>query len=226
MARSTKFDFGDRPWLLLCEGMSDKEFLHRLQEAHNLCPGKFTIRHPGRESEGGGNGKFGRYLDNALVRPEFREIVSAVLIISDSDDDPHRSFTEIKRALELISFPAPERERTVARKKNYPDVVVMMIPKDSPGSLETLCVEAAYAKWGLKAPLDGYLRATPAAHWGPVKQDKMRLNAMFAATCATKPETTLAYVWQEDEAYHLPLDHAAFSDLVNFLRGFEALIST
>lgn len=211
----------DRPWLLLCEGLSDKQFFHQLIRFHNICVGQFNIYFPGS----GGKEKLARWVSTTRsTRPEFRENVEAVLIVADSDDDADVSFRGIQDGLRDASFPIPDDERTVARKPDYPAVVVLMLPLGEPGNLETLCVRAAYSKWGIRPALEKYVDATPASNWSLGKQSKMRLHAMLAATCASKPETSFAHLWQEQEEFHLPLGDPCFTDLVEFLKNFGSLL--
>lgn len=225
MTRNPTEDF-DRPWLLLCEGLADKKFFHQLISYHSVCLGQFNIYFPDRHGKtGGGKGKFGWYLSLASVSEGFIDNVRTVLIVADNDDDMTVSFTEIQSSLRQASFPAPDSERTVARKKNYPDVVVLMMPSGESGNLETLCLSAAYNKWGLQTALDKYIEATPACKWPISKQSKTRLHAILAATCETKPDTSFAHLWQEQEEFHIPLDDPCFTDLVEFLKNFDDLLS-
>lgn len=217
----------DRPWLLLCEGVSDKRFFDQLIRCHNISPDQFDVYFPSRYGQdGGGRGKFGPWLSTTYETSEsFRENVKAVLIVSDNDDDPAASFAEVQAGSDRAAFGAPNDERIVAQKNDHPFVIVLMIPMDEPGNLETLCVLAAYNKWNLREPLNNYVSATPASDWRLGKQSKMRIQAILAATCETKPDTTLANHWQEREEFHIPLDDPAFNEIVRFLRGFEVLVA-
>lgn len=227
MTRTAETIEFERPWLILCEGDDDKQVIERLIVAHAL-DGRFHVTCPVLPGDRtGGRGKFGRWLSMTRNASEtFRDNVNAVLIISDNDDDPENSFHEIKMGLtKTKGFGVPQTERAVARMPGYPDVVVMMIPGGEPGSVETLCLRAAYNKWPIEAPLDAYVAATPANAWRPGKQSKMRVHALLAATCETKPSATLANHWQERVEFHVPLTDPAFADIVTFLRNFEAMIS-
>ena len=226
MSRTSAETF-ERPWLLLCEGRADKMFFHKLIGHYNIFPGQFTVLFPGQKSrDGGGRGKIGSWLSTIYVASQtFRENVKAVLIVSDNDDDPAASFLEVQAELRKAAFGVPANERTVARNGNQPAIVVLMIPMDEPGNLETLCVRAAHNKWNLQAPLEQYLDATPAATWRPGKQSKMRMQVILAATCETKPDTSLAHHWQEREEFHIPIGDPTFNEIVRFMRGFETLIA-
>lgn len=226
MTRDPTKDF-DRPWLLLCEGLAGKMFFHQLIGYHGVCVDQFNIYFPHRYGEpGGGKGKFGWYLSTASVSEGFIDNVKAVIIVADNDDDVNTSFTEIQSGLRQASFPVPDSERAIARKRDYPDVVVLMIPFGEPGNLETLCLSAAYNKWGLQTALDNYIDASPASSWSVGKQSKTRLHAILAATCETKPDTSFAHLWQEQEEFHIPLDDPCFTDLIEFLKNLDDLLSS
>ena len=147
-----------------------------------------------------------------------------MLIVSDNADDLPASFAEVQAGLRRTSFGVPNNERIVIQNGDCPSVVVLMIPMGEPGNLETLCVRAAYSKWNLQAPLDNYVTATPASTWRLGKQSKMRMQAILAAICETKPDTTLSNHWQEREEFHIPLNDPCFNGIVEFLRGFDALL--
>lgn len=216
-----------RPWLLLCEGEADKRFFDKLTEARNLEP-NFYVQFPDRRGGGtGGRTLFGHYLSTVYATSEsFRSNVKAVLIVSDKDDDAAASFEEVKTQLRNADgFPVPTNEKELARQAGYPDVVVLMIPLDQCGNLETVCLRAAYHKWAFETELNTFTAAVPARNWGISKQSKMRLQTLIAATCKAAPDTSFASHWHHADDYHLPLDHPCFDDLADFLRRFGALIA-
>ena len=217
----------DREWVILCEGEADKRFLDRLIQFHDITPVKFSVHFPSRgDDPTGGRGKFGRWLAAAHETSQsFQDNVGAVLVISDNDDNRAASFGEVAAGLTAGGFPVPQQERVVARQRDYPDIVVLMIPIGENGNLETLCVRAAYSKWDLEGCLDTYVAGTPAAQWRLGKQSKMRMQALLAATCETQPDISLAYVWQQREEFHLPLGDPAFAGIVEFLTDFENLLN-
>ena len=221
-------DTFDRPWLILCEGDGDRRFFNHLIGAHDIGNGQYDVHFPGKESDpSGGRGKFGIWLSLRMETSQtFRENVKAVLIISDNDDDSVASFTEIQAGLRAAGgFGVPEQEHTVVQQPGYPAIVIFMIPPGEHGNLETLCLRAAYRKWPLKEALDVYVGATPANDWRLGKQSKMRMQALLAAICKKKPDTTFSWHWQQPEEYHVPVSDPCFSDVVDFLSNFEALLA-
>lgn len=215
-----------RPWLILCEGEADMAFFTRLLDAHQIDD--FQVAFPGREGDNtGGRGKFGRWLKQAReAGSTFDDTVRAVLVVSDNDADPPKSFSELQSDLRRADgFGVPDREQTVARSPGFPDVVALMVPIGEPGSIETLCVRASYEKWPIQGPLDAFVGATDAAHWEIGKQSKMRMQAILAATCAPKPDVSFLRHWQQNPIHHVPLTSPEFSPIVAFLRGFGALLA-
>jgi hypothetical protein len=218
--------FDRRPWLILCEGETDKRFLDQLI-SNRALPDEFQIRFPSRGTDNrGGRSKFGPWLNAAQAVTGWSDI-RAVLIISDNDDDPPTSFGEVRASLTAGKWPGiPSFERTIAKSPGYPHTVILMLPPaGQQGSLETLCLLAAYFKWqNIQAPLDAFVQSAGVNGWSANKEAKMRLQTVIAATCNARPDAGFAGHWREDVQYHIPLNHAVFNDLATFLRGFRGLI--
>jgi len=214
----------EKPWVLLCEGVGDKRFYQHLFAERQV--GEFFSLHcPSRN--GGGRSEFGRFLDTHSADETFIANVKAVLIISDNDSDPAASFKEVQDELKKAGgFPIPISERTPAKENGKPTVVVMMIPFNAEGNLESLCLASAYHKWPLKEALDDFVKKTPADEWPIGKQAKMRMQTILAANNKKRPDTGFAGHWQSHESLRIPLDHNSFDDLVNFFSDFKSLIES
>jgi hypothetical protein len=201
----------DRPWLLLCEGPGDQRFFERLFETHNIGQ-DFSIRFPHREGKwNGGRSAFGNDLKLISVGQSFIDEVKAILIISDNDSDPAKSFAEVQAELQKAGFGVPPAERIISRKAGYPHVVALMLPIGKLGNLETLCLEAAHSKWGLKAELDTFVASSPAKDWSQGKQSKMRIQTMLAATNSNQPDCGFTGHWKQPAEFQIPLDHPCFN---------------
>ncbi|MEI6135609.1 MAG: DUF3226 domain-containing protein [Desulfomonile sp.] len=217
----------EKSWVLLCEGESDKRFFDRLIQARNIDP-LFYVQFPDQgERVTGGRNKFGRWLEiNRSVSESFRANVKAILIVSDKDDDEAISFNAVKREIEKApGFPVPPLERTVATSDGFPAMVILMIPMEGLGNLETLCLDAAHDKWNLRDELNNLVDASPAAEWGLSKQCKMKLQTILAATCKARPDTSFAQHWCQNAKYRVPLDHRCFDSIADFLRNFDTLVA-
>lgn len=224
--RRTPANTFEWPWLLLCEGESDKRFLDRLIESRGIASEfyvQFPDRHGGNQA---GRSLFGRYLNTVATTSEsFMQNVRAVLVVSDNDDDPDKSLAEVQQQLrDAGGFGVPDDEKIVANAAGFPDTVILMIPFGERGNLETLCLSAAYAKWALEPQLDAFIAGTPAHEWAFGKQSKSRIQVTLAVTCETKPDTSFANHWLEREEFRIPLDHECFNDLVSFLSDFGTLL--
>lgn len=225
MKRNKPFEF-KTPWLILCEGSSDKIFFDGLIAAKGLSS-KFYVQFPDREgSSKGGVSKYENWLRTAYVASSsFKSNVEAVIVVADKDDDADASFREVQRQLQATEgFPIPSSERTLARKENYPAVAILMIPIEELGNLETLCLRSANDKWHLSIASEKFLAASPAANWSISKQSKAKLNAIIAVTCEANPDASLAQHWREHINYHVPRDHECFKAIARFLEEFKNLL--
>lgn len=224
MNDTVKFD--ERPFLLLCEGESDKRFFDHLITSRAKIEKSFQVKFPSRDNDkSGGNSKFGTWLNTAFKVPAFKKNVKAVLVVSDNDSNGMASFEALQRVLTAAQgFPIPRADRTVAKAEGFPSIVIFMLPHGELGSLETLCLGPAYGKWPIEASLNQFFDSSPAKDWNPSKQAKMRLQCMIAANCKQRPEAGFSGLWWQDEEYHLPLGDPAFDDISEFLAGFRALV--
>ena len=216
----------ERPYFLLCEGEGDKRFFDQTLKYLNM-ESLFHVEFPDRRGDlTGGRSKFGATLATRITTsPSFRKNVRAILIVSDSDLDPRRSWKEVMIELEKSGgFPTPTREKELAKKTGFPHVVVLMLPIGNPGNLEAMCLLAAYDKWSLKTAVEDYTAATPAKDWDIGKKSKMQLQVILAATCVARPEAGFVGHWREKSEYHIPIDHACFEQVRDFLAQFPTLV--
>lgn len=225
----------NRPWLLLCEGWSDVRFFEKLFEHHGI--GKdFIIKKPSKPNDPnfGGRECFGEYLDSIATNQTFIDNVEVILVVADSDDDPAANSVkdEIVKANKLANdmdteLPIPTAERTMARATNRgKSIVVLLLPMDSPGNLESLCLTAAYSRWPIETELDEFVSKTPASGWSAGKQAKMRMQTILAANNEKQPDAGFASSWTKKEKYRVPVNHACFDELVSFIRDFLSLVDT
>jgi len=224
MAPSTEPEDFDKPYVLLCEGVGDERFFKKLFEQRGI--GKdFHIRVPFRGE--GGVASFGHELTNISVNEFFLANVKAVLVVGDNDSDMQASFALIQKEItKAQGFGVPDAERTVAKSEgDLPPLVVLMIPLGTTGNLESLCLTAAYSKFGLQQELDAFVATTPAQGWEIGKQAKMRMQTILAATNERRPDAGFAGHWNSADKYRIPVDHECFNDLVTFLADFPVLIA-
>lgn len=208
------------PWLILCEGKGDRKILEQLIDIHSLGA-SYQVRAVH------GKDKFAPMIQNLMVVPDFISNVKALAVVADNDDDSARAFKDIASALSAVGLPVPRSPEIVAndRLKKKATVVYMLPSQGVDGALETLCIEAAYSQWGIKAPIDSFVAGTDAKNWNATKQSKMRMQAIIAATCKCNPDTTLANLFDKHSNYHLNVAHSAFNGLVSFLRNFPSTVT-
>lgn len=217
-----------KEWLIVCEGDADRTFFNELILKRGLPD--FQVRFPGRKGdESGGWTKYGRYLDEIKLNEGFIKNVKAILVVGDNDDDPATRFTEIQEQIRQAGgYGIPDAELRVARSaNNLPDIVIMMLPLNGqPGNLEHCLIPAALSKWpDLEAPLEEYIRCSPASGWPERKKSKTRMQCILAATCRQDPNTSLSWLWGRPDEYHIPLDNACFDEVANILQGFGNIIA-
>jgi len=217
----------NKPWLIACEGPGDKNILDRLVGRAGLGD-HFDVRFPGRELGcGSGRGAIPVWLDLSYsTSPTFRENVKAILVIADNDDDPQKSFDELIagfRKSKDLKLGIPTVAKEVAKAAGFPTFVILMVPDGREGAIESLCLEALFSKHAIQNEVESYVAATPATGWGPTKQSKARLQAAFAGTFESRPEVGLANMHADD--HPLPVNHASFNEIVEFLLKFATLIA-
>src|SRR5713101_7357263 len=95
----TTAPFDERPFVLLCEGDSDKRFFDRLIAKRGI-ENSFQVRFPHRGNDKrAGRSRFGTWIDLAVQSEDFIRNIRAVLVVSDNDDDPQSSLREVQMAM-------------------------------------------------------------------------------------------------------------------------------
>jgi hypothetical protein len=217
-----------KPWIILCEGESDRRFFDLLTKERGLP--KFQVCFPGSAiGEPGGRTKFGKYLAGMKVASEFDKI-EAVLIVADNDDRPRASFTEVRKQIRLAGdYGVPESPLSVVKAEGFSAVVVMMLPFNGAGpirgNLESLCLQATSWQPEIRPHLDRFISGTPASSWTPSKRAKAEAHCIIAATCKPNPEVTFAHHWQQPKQYRVPLTDRCFDQIADFLAAFGRILN-
>ncbi|MBS1718573.1 MAG: hypothetical protein JSS72_12660 [Armatimonadetes bacterium] len=210
---ASKKQMGAQPNILLCEGKTDRHFFERFLEAHKLDE-VFDVHEMeytnGKGKVTKGITALGGWLVSASADPKYRR-KSSILIIVDSDDDPEKAL----RTARSQSVEAGKKTRGLT----LPTQSLASVPRNRPGSLETLCIEALYEKWpDVKQPLEVYASATGVDEWTSLsQQDKMRVHAAIAAKCRGRSNCPLGELLTMGTA-GLDPDHAVFHDLIQLLK--------
>src|SRR5687767_11625091 len=111
--------------IILCEGAADEAFFRKLIEKRKLP--EFRVRYPGdtRQGETGGRKGFATKLRQLRIEREF-DSVSAILIVSDNDEDGALAFGEVQRQIKAAEFEAPTAP--LVSTSSIPAISIMMIP--------------------------------------------------------------------------------------------------
>jgi hypothetical protein len=199
------------PSMIICEGPEDVVLFQTI--ASHLSK-KLHIVHTGSTRRAaGGNTKFGSKLLGLTSATGF-EKVRHLLIVSDSDDDPDRSFAAIRAQINQAGFgPAPTRP--FERGGNGRSVTIVMIPPDGgAGDLEAICSEVARAVHPNAArDVDSAMAFLEKDEWSASRRRKAWLRVFLAANHAD-PFVPLGTAVDDRGARALfPIDHACFARL-------------
>jgi len=212
-----------QPFLLVCEGFGDGEFFRHLCAERQITGFQIENLTSHQKGQPSGNGGFRRYLQGLSGR---KGSPKAVLIVSDSDEEPDKNFDEIKRQIKKANLLAPDNPLEVKRQSAGPALVVMMLPphevgQSAKGSLETLLLASiSHSLPTVASCAEIYRTCVGAADWPTTKADKMKLRAMIAGHWKADPNISLGYALSPPNGI-IPLGHGCFDATADFLRNFE-----
>ncbi len=228
----------EKRFLVLCEGMHDKQFFDYLGQENGFA-GLFQTASCGSIAGVVGHRDGISHLTNALNAlpgvPGFYTQLEAVIIAADNDSDPASAFEQVRlliRAAADISpgkrFEAPAAPLKKAGREPY--VVVLMMPwTGTPGALDSLCHRSASDQRPLIAAAVDRFAATvsvDAAHgWSITKEHKMKLRSLISAAYPTDPYISPAWVWS-DGTDLVPLTNPAFNQVAAFLQNFPTFLAS
>ena len=222
--------------MILCEGPTDKAFLEKLIANRKISP--VLIRFPGdiqpnaQHKKPRGRNAFANHIydmsmDNDSQKPKFGT-VQRLLVVSDNDDDQHKSFGEVLSELQK-AFPDRQLPSAVnERVSGHPALQVAMWPLDgSPGTLETFCVDAAKSacRAETRAAIDTFLAMLPLQDKARIEGNatllaKFQLAGVIAAR-APNPMMWLRNVLA-DHPEIIDLGHSSFNPLADLLNDFAS----
>jgi hypothetical protein len=195
-------------FVMLCEGHGDNEFFKKLIQQYKLPNFDFPfppLTNDGSDAEGRplhSRDGFGNMLEKLAAYFDFNKShpVRGILIAADATDRPKASLTHIRKQIEAVpDFGVPNEQRSLEPSKaGWPAIGIILIPMDSPGGLETLCVAAmSEAFAGELECTEKFLECCPQEPglWGREKADKVRLQCLIAATYKPNPTRSLRYAF-------------------------------
>jgi len=210
--------------LLICEGPEDRLFFHQLIQVRSL-PG-FHIWDTGARTGRGGNSKFDQAIRAFRAsRPKTYGSLRDIIIVADNDETPDANFENVCRQIEGIfgagTAPTAPQRRTLKIK---PAITILMMPwTGRNGHLERLCINSAHdADKKVGVHVNNFMAVLAADKWNNESRvGKAWLRTNLAARCVVDPFVALGHVFEEPKYQTLiPLDHASFKPVADFLASF------
>jgi hypothetical protein len=224
------------PWkieeerIILCEGRRDKLFLEVLIQEHAL-PG-FQVKHAAecnktRENPTGTGGVdgFGRALQSLVAMTGFRHLKGIVIV---TDNDKESSIKELGQKIRKCAKAGKYEYRSTKTANlivvaNTP-VLIVPIPDDTCGNLETLCLPVLYDYWPrAEECVQRFLECTGATKWTKQHQlDKARVRSIISAHYEKEPDMGLGELFKKSNL--LSTRHDCFLQLIKTLSDFDEII--
>ncbi|HUO06398.1 MAG TPA: DUF3226 domain-containing protein [Candidatus Binataceae bacterium] len=214
--------------VIICEGLSDREFFRRFIAARNLPHFDIPFPHdPGDDSIEKQKHIFGgkKRFPNMLRATKAADNIKGVLLVIDSADDPNATLNEARQYIQDAGdYAVPSTFMQLATDGDAaPPVAIATMPPNEPGGLETLCYQAMVRANG---PIGGCIETLCGSanvnSWNPEKQGKARLQCMVAVLNQEDPNKALRYVFTLNPPL-IPLTDSAFDVVEKLLRDFAQL---
>ena len=141
-------------------------------------------------------------------------------MVADNDHRPDTNFQIVRRQIERSLGPSCVPAEPLLTAAGPPRVTVMMLPwRDTPGTLESLCVQSARESEPiLSEHIDTFAAAIGQPEWeSSVRKNKMWLRTSLAAR-HRNPFVFLGKVFREDRGL-IPLSHNSFDTVSSFVSG-------
>ena len=197
-----------QPSLLLVEGSDDDWFFRRMMEKSSTS-GIQIVQYSER-------GTLGDFLaDVLMLNPEFTRL-KAVGVVKDADNSYQQAFQSVGDSLRISGLPVPSDPLTYAEgmlNESAIRVVAYVMPdNNSPGDLETLCLDAVRQSPAMPC-VDRYFSCLRDIDHLPRQESKARLRAFLSAN----PSNPSLLVGQAVAAGVIPWDSPAFDGVHQLL---------
>ncbi len=151
------------------------------------------------------------FLKAFRIAPGFAATVTSLGIVRDAESDPRAAFNSVRSALRNAGLPTPARPGAAA--EGSPRVNVLILPDaNSPGMLETLCLQAVVADPVLPC-VDSFFACMEEKTGSlPINMEKARAHAFLASR--PKPDLLIG---QAANAGYWPWGDPAFDHVKRFL---------
>jgi hypothetical protein len=215
----------ETPLQILCEGADDAEFFARLAHDRNLpeyhaeCP-------KGADQRCIGKGGFARHLELMKQGIPSGVPLRGIIVAADSDEDPHASFEDVQRSIQISGLRVPDQALEImTNHSGFPFIAVMMVPwHDRRGNLERIIFEALSEIVPHLIPsVEQFRDSCGAQNRSESLQAKMLLRCLITVLNPRDPSVTLTNFLKSPEVCPIDYNHAAFSQLANFLTAFSQI---
>ena len=212
-----------KPYLILCEGVSDRAFFRALMKDRNI-QGYQTI-HPVDLGAKRGGHSYWKFSLNQLIGATGFEILKGLIIATDNDNDMTTEFNKVQNALQDVSaFQScvPSKPYEIKRSDSLKLSIMVMPEGGELGSLETLLLSVAEknAPPEIKACIDKYHQCSGYLEFSPSQKAKACLRSYVACRLKKKPEISLVDLWEKDPNI-VPVSDSTFDNIANHLKLFQ-----
>jgi hypothetical protein len=190
------------PHLLLVEGKDDAIFFKSIMEHIGLDEIEiWNIE---------GTSQLRMRLNVLKMDPAFNSNVTSLGIIRDADSDPESALRSVKDALRVSGFAVPDQSFVSAGSR--PTVTFMILPNDSPGMLESVCLKSIESDPAM-ACVDRYFECLKTTcQIEPMNIYKAKVQAFLASRRKVGLDLRRAA-----QAGYWPFDHDTFGPIRSFL---------
>jgi hypothetical protein len=233
-----QLNLGDYHKVIVGEGESDRNFFAAFFRANNIngFGFAFTGMHTTEPYEPSGFGEFVRFLP-ALERLRGFVDLTDLILVCDSGNDPNQRLRLLRRQIRRANRRIGRQvyvenpDANVVAVVGAPRIHVLMIPKDIPGGIETICVDVARDHQNNDGnnrgtTIEGWVDTfanSACQGWTTEKRDKLRLQAFLSAAWKSKPDMHFSQLFDLTKDRLVPLTGEAFDRVRQFMRDVEAL---
>lgn len=229
-------DFQTNRRVIVGEGESDFKFWQAFCRANSINGFNYAfsgIFH--NDASPSGIDVFDKFLKALVFLPKFLECTDIVLVC-DSSQDQDAVLRKITRQIRSVNR---EIGRTIFVEDVHPNVVssegqprlhLLMLPEDTLGGLETVCVNVARDHLNRNgtegSEIEGWVNTfadSACRDWTVEKRDKLRLQAFISAAWRRKPDMHFSQLFDITRDNLVPLNGSAFDHPRRFLKSIENL---
>ena len=192
-----------KPNVLLVEGEDDKRFFETL--CKHIQKDVQVIRMHGKDN-------LKNSLEAIVKGSDFRQVVKAMGIIMDADNDPGGRFHSIKNALVKLGLPCPSKPFDITGGK--PKIGVAVLPdENTPGELEDLCLESVKEEPAFSC-VESYFECLQEKAIQPRKLSKAKVYVYLASR--ERPGLRLG---EAAAAQYFQFGHSSFKKISDFINS-------